>query len=146
MDFKDFEVSVQNDIIELLNEHVATSAEIIRDDKCLLPMLMIKGEDSDSNQLVCLQPADGNIDVDKAYCFVLQKLKALPFTYALFSYSTQVGLATGGISDAIKTVIFTSQGAAVSFYTPYSLKGVFRKTLTLEKSMLGEIEENALNR
>jgi hypothetical protein len=107
---------------------------------------MIKGEDSDSNQLVCLQPADGNIDVDKAYCFVLQKLRDLPFTYALFSYSTQVGLATGGISDAIKTVIFTSQGDAVSFYTPYSLKGVFRKMLTLEKSMLGEIEENALNR
>lgn len=145
MNFADIEMSVQGEIIDLLDEHIATSAEIIKEDKCLLPMLRIVEENSDSNQLVCLQPADGNIDVDKAYSFVLQKLKNLNYTYALFSYSTQIGLATGNVSDAIKTVIFTSGGIAVSFYTQYSLKGVFKKTITFEKTMLGEVEENVFD-
>ena len=138
MQFSEFDTATQEKIIELLNNHIISTADILKKDRCLIPMLMLP----DSNQLVNLQSRDGSIDVDKAYNAVVGKLKNETFTYALFSYSTRVGLATGGESDALKTYIFTQNGIEVSFYTPFAIKGLFKKTLTVEKSILAEIKEN----
>ena len=104
-------------------------------------MLMIP----DSNQLVSLQSRDGSVDVDKAYATVVEKLKNEAFTYALFSYSTRIGLAAGGETDALKTYIFTQNGIEVSFYTPFAVKGLFKKTINVEKSILAEIKENVFD-
>ena len=69
----------------------------------------------------------------------------LAFTYALFSYSTRIGLAAGGETDALKTYIFTQNGIEVSFYTPFTVKGLFKKTINVEKSILAEIKENVFD-
>ncbi len=141
MKFSELDSSVQENIVELLNNHIASSADILKQDRCLIPMLMIP----DSNQLISLQPKDGNTDVDKAYAFVIEKLKKESFSYALFSYSTRIGLASGSETDALKTSIFTSNGIEVSFYTPYSLKGFFKKSINVEKTILSELKENVFD-
>ncbi len=138
MKFSELEPAVQESIVELLNHHLQTSADILKKDRCLLPMLMIP----DSNRLFGFQSKDANTDVDKAYAIAVEKLKQEAFTYALFSYSTQVGLQSGAVSDAIKTCVFTANGIEVSFYTPYAVKGLFKKTVNMEKSILSEVKEN----
>ena len=136
--FSELDTAVQESIIDLLNDHIATTAGILKQDRCLIPMLMIP----DSNQLVSLQSIDGSVDVDRAYAAVVGKLKNEAFTYALFSYSTRIGLESGGKTDALKTYLFTQNGIEVSFYTPFTVKGLFKKTINVEKSILAEIKEN----
>ena len=138
MKFTDLDSSVQESILELLNNHIAASEKIIQQDQCLIPMLMIP----ESGQLIGLQPKDGNTDVDKAYAFTIEKLKKSDFSYALFSYSTRIGLSSGKESDAIKTCIFTSNGIEVSFFTPYTLKGLFKKTINIGKTMIFEVKDS----
>ena len=141
MKFSELDTAVQESIIDLLNNHIASSADILKQDRCLIPMLMIP----DSNQLVSLQSRDGSVDVDRAYATVVEKLKNEAFIYALFSYSTRIGLAAGGETDALKTYIFTQNGIEVSFYTPFTVKGLFKKTINIEKSILAEIKENVFD-
>ena len=138
MTFAELDNDTQEKIVDLLNNHVAATADILKQDRCLIPMLMIP----DSNQLVSLQSREGSVDVDKAYVAVVEKLKNEAFTYALFSYSTRIGLAAGGETDALKTYIFTQSGIEVSFYTAFVVKGLFKKTINIEKSILAEIKEN----
>lgn len=138
MTFAELDTTTQEKIIDLLNNHIASTANILKQDRCLIPMLMIP----DTNQLVSLQSRDGAVDVDKAYTAVVGKLKHEAFTYALFSYSTRICLATGGETDAVKTYIFTHDGLEVSFYTPFAVKGLLKKSINVEKSILGEIKEN----
>ena len=132
MKFAELDTATQEKIVELLNNHIASTADILKQDSCLIPMLMIP----DSNQLVSLQSNDGSVDVDKVY---------ETFTYALFSYSTRIGLATGGESDALKTYIFTSNGIEASFFTPYAIKGLFKKSINIEKTILAEVKKNIFN-
>ena len=138
MKFLELDPAVQESIIDLLNNHIASSVGILKQDRCLIPMLMIP----DSNQLVSLQSRDGSADVDRAYAAVVGRLKNEAFTYALFSYSTRIGLAAGGETDALKTYIFTQNGIEVSFYTPFTVKGLFKKSINVEKTILAEIKEN----
>ena len=141
MNFSDIDVEVQEKILELLNNHIATSVDIIKTDHILLPMLIL----FDSRQLFSLQAKDDKTDVDKAYSFVVDKLKKESFSYALFSYSTQIEFENGKISSAIKTYIFTAQGIEVSLYTPYSLKGLLRKSINIGKTIFGGIKEHVFN-
>ena len=141
MTFAELDTTIQEKIVDLLNNHIASTANILKQDRCLIPMLMIP----DTNQLVSLQSRDGSVDVDKAYTAVVGKLKNESFTYALFSYSTRIGLAAGGETDALKTYIFTQNGIEVSFYTPFTVKGLFKKTINVEKSILAEIKENVFD-
>ena len=138
MNFSDLDTAVQNHIVEMLNSHLSTSADILKQDSFLIPMLMIP----DSRQFISLQSADGGIDVDKAYARVVEKLRTESFHSALFSYSTRIGLSSGGETDALKTYIFTSDGIEVSFYTPYTIKGFFKKSVTIEQSILAGVKEN----
>lgn len=141
MTFAELDNTTQEIIVDLLNNHIATTADILKQDRCLIPMLMIP----DSHQLVSQQPRDGSVDVDRAYATVVGKLKNEVFTYALFSYSTRIGLAAGGETDALKTYIFTQSGIEVSFYTPFTVKGLFKKSIVVEKSILSEIKERVFD-
>ena len=136
MTFAELDTATQEKIVDLLNNHVAIAADILKQDRCLLPMLMLP----DSGQLVSLQSSDGSVDVDKAYAAVIEKLKTEAFTYALFSYSARIGLAAGVETDALKTYIFTQNGWEVSFYTPFAVKGFFKKSIHIEKSIFAEIK------
>ena len=140
MKWEDLDATVQESILELLNQHLLTSADILQQDRCLLPMLMLP----DSHQVMSLQAEDGNTDVDKAYRFVVEALKQEVFTYALFSYSTRIGLASGKETDAVKTCIFTAERIEVSFFTPYRLKGFLKKTIQMEKSIVFEVKNDIL--
>lgn len=138
MNFGDFEIEVQEHILKLLDSHISASIDLIKSDGTLLPVLLLP----DSEQLISLQPTNEITDVDKAYAVVVDRLKGEKFSYALFSYSTQIGLADGKMTDAIKSIIFISQGIEVSFFTPYSQKGLFKKTITTEKTIFGGINEH----
>lgn len=138
MTFAELDNVIQEKIVELLNNHITTAADILKQDRCLMPMLMIP----DSNQLISLQSKDGSADVDKAYAAAVELLKNESFTYALLSYSIRIGLAAGGETDALKTYIFTKNGIEVSFYTPFALKGLFKKTINFEKTIFAEIKDN----
>ena len=138
MTFRELDTATQQKIIDLLNNHIAVAADILKKDRCLIPMLMI----TDSNRLVSLHSKNGSVNVDKAYDVAIEELKNETFTYALFSYSTRIGLATGGETDALKTCIFTQNGIEVSFFTPFSLKGIFTKKICFDKSIFAEIKEN----
>ena len=76
MKFSELDTTVQESIVDLLNNHIAATADILKQDRCLIPMLMIP----DSNQLVSLQSRDGSVDVDKEYAAVVGKLKNEAFT------------------------------------------------------------------
>ena len=138
MTFAELDTVIQEKIVDMLNNHIASTASILKEDRCLIPMLMIP----DSNQIICLQSSDGSVDVDKAYDIAMAKLKNEDFTYALFSYSTRIGFGTGGQTDALKTNIITKNGLEVSFYTPFKIHGLFKKSISIEKSILAEIKEN----
>ena len=138
MKFSEIDSNVQDKIVDMLNNHIAATVNILKQDRCLIPMLMIP----DTKQLVSLQSIDGTIDVAGAYDAVINKLRNEDFTYALFSYSSKIGLVNGKVCDALKTYIFTKEGLEVSFYTPFEVKGIFKKVINVEKSMLAEIKEN----
>ncbi len=138
MKFSEIDSNVQDKIVDMLNNHIAAKVNILKQDRHLIPMLMIP----DTKQLVSLQSKDGTIDVDRAYATVINKLRNEDFTYALFSYSSKIGLVNGKVIDALKTYIFTKDGLEVSFYTPFKVKGIFKKVINVEKSMLAEIKEN----
>ena len=138
MKFSEIDSNVQDKIVDMLNNHIAATVNILKQDRHLIPMLMIP----DTKQLVSLQSIDGTIDVDGAYAAVINKLRNEDFTYALFSYGSKIGLVNGKVIDALKTYIFTKDGLEVSFYTPFEVKGIFKKVINVEKSMLAEIKEN----
>lgn len=129
MEFSNLDVELQEQIITALNSHLEISADIIKKDRYLLPMLLIP----ESKQLIGLQSKDGSVDVEKAYFRALELLRKENFKYALFSYSTRIGLADGGETDVLKTCVFTADGLAVSFFTPYSIKGFIKNQLFLKK-------------
>lgn len=139
MDFSQLDSLIQYEIMDLLNSHIKATVSILKKDRYLMPMMVL-----DSNQLISLQSQDGGIDVDRAYDFVLKKLKNESFNHAVFSYSTKVCISDGSLTDVIKTYVFLSNGLEVSFYTPYTVKGFFKKKVSVGNTLLIEVKENVL--
>lgn len=139
MDFSQLDSLIQYEIMDLLNSHIKATVSILKKDRYLMPMMVL-----DSNQLISLQSQDGGIDVDRAYAFVLKKLKNESFDHAVFSYSTKVCISDGSLTDVIKTYVFLSNGLEVSFYTPYTVKGFFKKKVSVGNTLLIEVKENVL--
>ena len=139
MDFSQLDSLIQYVIMDLLNNHIKATVSILKKDRYLMPMMVL-----DSNQLISLQSQDGSTDVDRAYAFVLKKLKNESFNHAVFSYSTKVCISDGGLTDVIKTYVFLSNGLEVSFYTPYTVKGFFKKKVSVGNTLLIEVKENVL--
>lgn len=138
MNFTELDSTIQETIINMLNNHISSSADILIEDNYLIPMLMIP----DTKQLFSLESEDGSFDIDNAYNTVIEILKNETFTYALFSYSTRIGLANDDETDALKTYIFTKNGIEVSFYTPYTIQGIDKKTINIEKSIFANLKES----
>ena len=141
MDFKDINIDVQNKIVDILNNHIAAVVGILKEDKFLEPMMRINANDS-KDTLISLVSEDGSIDVDRALETSINRLKVTEFNYALFSYSTQIGLSSTKVMDALKTYIFLKDGLTVAFYTPYEFKGLFKKNINIERTLLDEVNEN----
>lgn len=139
MDFSQLDSLIQYVIMDLLNSHIKTTISILKKDRYLMPMMVL-----DSNQLISLQSQDGSTDVDRAYAFVLKKLKNESFNYAVFSYGTKVCISDDSLTDVIKTYVFLSNGLEVSFYTPYTVKGFFKKKVSVGNTLLIEVKENVL--
>ena len=139
MDFSELDSLIQYVIMDLLNSHIKATVSILEKDRYLMPMMIL-----DSNQLISLQSQDGSTDVDRAYAFVLKKLKNESFNHAVFSYSSKVCISDGSLTDVIKTYVFLSNGLEVSFYTPYTVKGIFKKKVSVGNTLLIEVKENVL--
>ena len=141
MNFKDINIDVQNKIVDILNNHIAAVVGILKEDKFLEPMMRINTNEP-NDTLISLVSEDGSIDVDKALEASINRLKVTEFNYALFSYSTQIGFSPTKIMDALKTYIFIKDGLTVAFYTPYEFKGLFKKNINIERTLLAEVIEN----
>lgn len=139
VDFSQLDSLIQYEIMDLLNSHIKATVSILKKDRYLMPMMIL-----DSNQLISLQSQDGSTDVDRAYAFVLKKLKNESFNHAVFSYNTKVCISDGSLTDVIKTYVFLSNGLEVSFYTPYTVKGFFKKKVSVGNTLLIEVKENVL--
>ena len=139
MDFSQLDSLIQYEIMDLLNSHIKATVSILEKDRYLMPMMIL-----DSNQLISLQSQDGSTDVDRAYSFVLKKLKNESFNHAVFSYSSKVCISDGSLTDVIKTYVFLSNGLEVSFYTPYTVKGFFKKKVSVGNTLLIDVKENVL--
>ncbi len=146
MNFQDLPNEITNKVLEILDNHLRLSASNLVKDKCVLPMLMTQGNTPNSNNIISLQPQNGQNDVDRALSVAIKLLNDIDFEYALFSYSTQIGLNTGKLTNALKTYIILKNGLTVIFFTPYKTKGFIKKNVNYEKSIIGEIIENILNR
>lgn len=126
MNFQDIPNEITDKVLELLNNHLSISASTLAKDKCILPMLVTQGNRPNSNNLMGLQPKNGQTDVDTALSVAINILKDSDFEYAWFSYSTQIGLSNGKLTNALKTYIFVKSGLrAINFETSKKIKGSY---------------------
>lgn len=146
MNFQDIPNETTDKVLELLNNHLALSASNLSKDKCVLPMIMTQGSEPNSNNLMCLQSRNGQTDVDVALSVAIEQLKKINFEFALFSYSTQIGLSNGKLTDALKTYIFVKSGLTIVFFTPYKISGFIKKKVDYDKSIIGEIIDNVFEK
>jgi len=145
MNFQDIPNEIADKILELLNYHLAASTSNLAKDKCVLPMLMTQGSKPNSNNIMSLQQKNGQINVDMALSVAVKNLQNIDFDFALFSYSTQIGLRDDKFTDALKTYIFVKSGLTVVFFTPYKISGFIKKKVDYQKSIISEIIDNIFN-
>lgn len=138
MQFEDLDQEIQESILNMLEYHVNTCAQILTEEGTYIPMLIVP----DAHLYLCLVPEDGETDVDRAYELAIERLKPLTFSYAIFSYSTQLASEKGKVIDALKTYVFTANGIEVTFFTTYTRKGLFKKKLAFGETFLHELKEN----
>lgn len=144
MRFNDIEPALRDNVSELMCEHLSSITQMLAKDKYLMPMLAIYKDAPESNQLVGLQPRESESDVDKAYDYVVQKLKSTDFKYAIFFYSTQICLEGGKQTTAVKSTVFTGNGPAIVFYTPYSVNGLLKRKVEYGRIAVADIIPNAI--
>lgn len=140
MDFNEIDKEIQNDILTLLNNHINSCQDILRTDKYLEPMLVIYYENKNPD-LIGLQPESGSSDMDQALNVVLEQLRKTNFMYSIFSYSTQI-ILDNKKTTALKTYVFTNTGLTNIFFNPYEVKGLFKKSITIDKPILKNTIEN----
>ncbi|MDR2201730.1 MAG: hypothetical protein LBP26_03050 [Clostridiales bacterium] len=140
MNFSEIEPNRRDAFLDLLDTHLRGSSGNLKKDKCLPPMLLTTGKES--NVARCLVPKSGKYDVDEAFEAALLILKSEDYDNALFSYSTKVGLSDGRPVKALKSFVIGKNGLTVVFFTPYRIKGLFKKRVLYEKSIIGEIVED----
>lgn len=141
MRFKELDRAIQDMVRQMVDEHLQASIPILARDKELLPMMQVRG--NCGNQLVMLQSAGSDMDVGKAYAAAVSKLKGLDFDCALFSYSTQIGLGDGRWTTALKSVVMTKAGLAVSIFVPYEIKGLFKKQVHCGQMIVQDVQTDA---
>lgn len=142
MKFTDIDTKRQNIIVDELNNHLVASHSILKKDKCILPLLIIKGENPNENKLISLQPASGQMDVDAAFESAIETLKASEFKIAIFSYSTKMSFDGKEYIDAIKSVIIFNDGLSAIIFSPYVIKGFINKKVYIGKSTMEQVIEN----
>ena len=142
MNFQDIPNEITDRVLDLLNTHLELSSANLAKDKCVLPMMVTWGDAPNSNNVMSLQSQSGQVDVDKALSVAIEQLRKIDFEFALFSYSTQIGLSNGSLTNALKTYIFVKSGLTVVFFTPFKLSGFIKKKVAYDKSIIGEVIEN----
>lgn len=142
MKFQDIPNEITEKALSILDKHLEISTSNLLKDKCILPMLMTISKNPNYNNIMSLLPQNGQVDVDLALSKAIKELKKIDFEYALFSYSTKIGLRNGNLTNALKTYIFVKNGLTMVFFTPYKISGFIKKKVNYEKSIIGEIVDN----
>lgn len=142
MKFEELEVSTQQQIADLLQNQLIALEINVKKYKSIVPVLMVNGEDKDSNIIAAFQPESGNSDYDKALDAAIVKLKELNFISATFSYSTQIATDDGCIRDAVKNYIILKSGLTVVFFTPFKVHGFLKKQVVYDRSIISDIIPN----
>ena len=142
MNFSEIESGMRDEMWGWLEEHLSIAAQIIAKDRHLAPMLAVH---ADTPQLISLQPANGAVDVNRAYERAVQKLQFMSYHYAIFSYSTRIGLSTGKETDAVRSVIFAQDGLSVDIYTPYNIGGLLKRKVAYGKAIVSQVLPNAFD-
>jgi len=145
MKFDDLATKLQEEVIALIDEHLTIISNLLVTDKSIQPMMLV-AENSGEKKLMGFQPMNGNQDVDVAYQRAISNLKKIKDLHlAVFCYTTRFGIPDGKIIDAVKNVVFTADGLAITFVTPYIRKGLFKKQVFFDETVCFGIEENVFN-
>ena len=142
MNFTDIDIERQDIIINELNNHLVVSHDLLKKDKCILPLLIIKGETKEETKLISLQPQDVLIDVDRAFAAVIAQLRTTQFKISIFSYSTKMSFDGKQYIDAIKSVIIFKEGLTAVIFSPYVIKGLINKKVYIGESTMEQVIEN----
>ena len=147
MEFGELPPQMMDAFMQILNDHLDVAQVNLENDKILFPVLAFVNGDFSLGQVIPLQPPmTTQINSEAALGAAIQILAGSYYEKALFSCSTRIKAGDGDVIEAIKTVIFDQSGVAVTFYTPYHYKGMFKKKVVYSQNIYDGVTGNFLRR
>lgn len=146
MEFGELPPQMTDAFMRILNDHLDVAQVNLENDKILFPVLAFVNRDFSLGQVIPLQPPmTAQINSEAALGAAIQILGSSYYEKALFSCSTKIR-AEDDVIEAIKTVIFDASGVAVTFYTPYHYKGMFKKKVAYSQNIFDGVTGNFFQR
>lgn len=146
MEFGELPPQMMDAFMRILNDHLDVAQVNLENEKILFPVLAFVNRDFGLGQVIPLQPPmTSQINSEAALSAAIQILGSSYYEKALFSCSTKIK-SGDDVIEAIKTVIFDASGVAVTFYTPYHYKGMFKKKIAYSKNIFDGVTENFFQR
>lgn len=146
MEFGELPPQLMDAFMRILNDHLDVAGVNLENDKVLFPVLAFVNRDFSFGQVIPLQPPmTSQVNSEAALNAAVQILSTSYFEKALFSCSTKIK-SGDDVVEAIKTVIFDTNGIAVTFFTPYQYKGMFKKKVVYSQNICNGVAENCLRR
>lgn len=147
MEFGDLPPQMIDAFMKMLTKHLEVTEINLEKDKVLFPILAFVNRDLSVGQVIPLQPPMATqINPEASLDEAIQILANSYFEKALFSCSTRIKIGDSEAIEAIKTVLFDASRIAVTFYTPYQLKGLFNKKVTYAKNIFNGVSMNFFRR
>ena len=147
MEFGDLPPQMIDAFMRMLTKHLEVTEKNLENDKVLFPILAFVNRDLSVGQVIPLQPPMATqINPEASLDAAIHILANSMFEKALFSCSTKIKIGDGEAVEAIKTVLFDASRIAVTFYTPYQMKGLFNKKVNYSKNIFNGVTMNFFRR
>ena len=147
MDIGELSPQLMDAFMKILAKHLELTQVNLEKDKVLFPILAFLNKDYSVGQVIPLQPPMATqINPEASLGAAIHILGNSYFDKALFSCSTKIKVGDAEAVEAIKTVLFDSSRIAVTFYTPYQLKGLVNKSVSYSRNIFNGVMENFFQR
>ena len=147
MEIGELSPQLMDAFMKILAKHLELTQVNLEKDKVLFPILAFLNKDYSVGQVSPLQPPMATqINPEASLDAAIHILGNSYFDKALFSCSTKIKVGDAEAVEAIKTVIFDASRVAVTFYTPYQLKGLVNKTVTYSRNISSGVMKNFFER
>ena len=147
MEFGELPPQLMDAFMKILAKHLEVTQVNLEKEKVLFPILAFLNKDYSIGQVIPLQPPMATqINPEASLDAAIHILGNSYFDKALFSCSTKIKVGNAEAVEAIKTVLFDSSRIAVTFYTPYQLKGLVNKSVSYSRNIFNGVMENFIER